>query len=357
MFDINNLEYYNRALPTQLSTQIKQLTLEILKEESSKYIQLKEEEIKISENFKIWITQPVEELISFFTSNKKSTNTYNKFLKKSANENTDSIFKKFVKETGNLHFQIKFRGEAIAFARVHVGESENDSYLTELFVSDLARKIDESINHLRDQIGNFGFPVHLVIVPQLHTYTFCFKNLEQDALVYIIDSDKSYENAHPLYRNKLLSLDNFIYKIILLSEIAERKENQSSYRPKISLFGLLGKLAVLGAIINTFGIVMAFFGQTNLGLPTAAGGLGLNMAVYMTSMINKRSKDSNTEESLDQYFSGKLKEDKSAVYQKLLLHLMKTNTQFIDSDVERYTRMRSVQHDEVVQGRERKLDR
>ncbi|WP_445627977.1 hypothetical protein [Nostoc sp. DSM 114167] len=260
MYDINY-----QVLPSQLSDQIKHLTCEILKEENTKYAELKQEEIKIDQNFKIWLAKPVKDLI------KLSLEVSEK------NTSTDNILEKIAIKTHNLHFQIKYHDNAIGFARVDARELKDNWSLTELFVSDLARKIDESFNQLKNKNVNVN-NIDLVIISELRIYTFCLKPVKQDIQFYIIDSDNWYEKGKPLNLNAFIqSIKAFT---TIEKNILNRRKNKIVKTAMLSLYSL-------GVSMNIVGFSIALLGEPNLGFPTAACGFSFDAAAFFLKKISK----------------------------------------------------------------------
>ena len=260
-------------------SQIKDLTLELLKEEKgSEYTNSKKEEIKIADKYPLWVTKPIEELGKELNSEKK----------------TSFSIKNFAKPTGETHFQINLNDKPIAFARAHQGGSKGDWHLTELFISDLAKEIDESANCLiqykkRDSNSN----IDLLLVSQLHIYqppiyAFCWSiDTELNSQVYCIDSENvTHKKLHG--KAESLNLDDFIRKIIVSRPYEQESKINKIFQKLFQKCKFSNLLLTTGVTLNIIGFVMISFGETDLGISATLGGFGLEGTILAALAVKQK---------------------------------------------------------------------
>jgi len=109
----------------------------------------------------------------------------------------ETPFADLARHTGRWHHQIKYAGEARAYARsTPLGPHASDWSLLSVFESDIARKIDEAIDWVDQNVR--GDPlVRLLTCPAFYVHAFWLTGQGYDE-VLVVDMPREFAHLQPL---------------------------------------------------------------------------------------------------------------------------------------------------------------
>lgn len=147
--------------------------------------------IEIRESFELW-TLELDALVYGVT-------TQNMYLRQLA------------RPTGRWHHQITFDDKAEAFARTSISSTgEGHHVLEELFISPLARHVDEAINWVDQNTQDLDDPlVYLLVAPAHYLHAFWLTN-DATGTSYVLPIDIAAADNFNVPVNTLNSLGNFL---------------------------------------------------------------------------------------------------------------------------------------------------
>jgi len=108
---------------------------------------------------------------------------------------SDTDIHELMVATGRWHHQVRYEGQAQAFARSVSDDSPGSEgfLVTQLFASHIAQKIDKAIDWVDQNVS--GDPlVRLVIIPAFHLHAFWLMERKRESQILVIDMPHSFKH-------------------------------------------------------------------------------------------------------------------------------------------------------------------